>query len=75
VPAQELQQELPESNTLQRGVAESFNRAVEALQKYQIVQSFRVNAEGLLQQEESSIMFIESLTQYYQTLEILEVLQ
>lgn len=34
-----------------------------------------MNAEGLLQNDESSIIFIETLTQHYQSLDILEVLQ
>jgi phospholipid N-methyltransferase len=34
-----------------------------------------MNAEGLIQNDESSIIFIETLTQHYQSLEILEVLQ
>jgi hypothetical protein len=38
------------------------------------VHSFKINAEGLLQNDESSIIFIETLTQHYQSLDILEVL-
>jgi len=33
-----------------------------------------MNAEGLIQNDESSMIFIETLTQHYQSLEILEVL-
>lgn len=61
-------------NLLQRSVGQAYQRAQQALEKYRTVQSFRLNAEGLVQNEESSIVLIESLPQYYQSLDLLEVL-
>jgi hypothetical protein len=69
-----LESELPGVNLLQKNVTSSFKRAQNAYEQLSIVHSFKINAEGLLQNDESSIIFIETLTQHYQSLDILEVL-
>ncbi len=69
-----LESELPAINLLQKNVTQSYTRAKEAYDKYQIISSYKINAEGLIQNDESSIIFIESLTQHYQSLDILEIL-
>jgi hypothetical protein len=61
-------------NLLQKNVTGSYTRAQLANERYLAVSYYKLNAEGLLQNDESSIIFIETLTQHYQSLDVLELL-
>ena len=59
---------------LQKNVSKSFGRAQLAYDRFQAVSYFKLNSEGLIQNDDSSIIFIETLTQHYQSLDVLELL-
>ncbi|CDW71951.1 UNKNOWN [Stylonychia lemnae] len=69
-----LEEELKNINILQQGVVQNFEKAQNVYSVFLNIQAFKFNIKGLLTEQDSGIVFIETFNQYYQTVQILEEL-